>query len=79
MEDKAATAAEEEELAWWAAAAGEASSAGTEAPLVEDVTGESSEEEVETKARRRLWEEGESCGGLAPASRSSPAGLRGLN
>ena len=31
-----------------AAAAGEASSAGTEAPLVEDVTGESSSEEAET-------------------------------
>ena len=48
VEDKAATASEEEELARWAAAAGEASSAGTEAPLVEDVIGESSSEEVET-------------------------------
>ena len=48
VEDKAAMAAEEEELARWAAAAGGASSAGTEAPLVEDVTGESSEEEAET-------------------------------
>ena len=48
VEDKAATAAEEEELTRWAAAAGGASSAGTEAPLVEDVTGESSEEEAET-------------------------------
>ena len=48
VEDKAATAAEEEELARWAAAAGGASSAGTEAPLVEDMTGESSSEEAET-------------------------------
>ena len=48
VEDKAATAAEEEELARWAVAAGGSSSAGTEDPLVEDVTGESSEEEAET-------------------------------
>ena len=48
VEDKAVTVAEEEELARWAAAAGGASSAGTEAPLVEDVTGESSDEEVKT-------------------------------
>ena len=48
MEDKAATATEEEELARWAAAAGEASSTGTEAPLVEDVVGESSWEEAGT-------------------------------
>ena len=38
-------AAEEEELARWAAAAGEASSAGTETPLVEDAADESSSEE----------------------------------
>ena len=48
VEDKAATAAEDEELARWAAAAGGASSADTEAPLVEDVTGGSSSEEAET-------------------------------
>ena len=41
-------AAEEEELARWAVAAGRANSAGTEAPLVEDVTDESSEEEAES-------------------------------
>ena len=38
-------AAEEEELAQWAASAGEASSAGTGAPLVEDAADESSSEE----------------------------------
>ena len=47
VEDKVAMAAEEE-LARWAAAAGGASSAGTEAPRGEEVTGESSEEEAET-------------------------------
>ena len=42
VEDKDATAVEEEELTRWAAAAGEASSAGTKAPLVEDAADESS-------------------------------------
>ena len=46
VEDKAATAVEEEELARWAAGAGEASSTGTEAPLVEDAANESSSEEA---------------------------------
>ena len=47
MEDKEATAAEEEEeLARWAEAAGEASSAGTGAPLVEDADDESSRRRV---------------------------------
>ena len=45
--DKAAAEAEEKELAQWAEAAGEASSAGTGAPLIEDVVGESLEEEAE--------------------------------
>ena len=47
VEDKAAAAVEEKELAQWAESAGEASSAGTGAPLVEDVVDESSEEEAE--------------------------------
>ena len=47
VEDEAAAAAEEKELAQWAKAAGEASSAGTGDPLVEDVVDESSEEEAE--------------------------------
>ena len=47
VEDKAAAAAEEKELAQWAESAGEASSAGTGAPLVEDVVDESSSEEAE--------------------------------
>ena len=47
VEDKAAAEAEEKELARWAEATGEASSAGTGAPLVEDVVGESSGEEAE--------------------------------
>ena len=75
VEDEAAAAAEEKELAQWAESTGEASSTGTGAPLVEDVVDESSEEEVEA-VDPRSWGEGESCGGPAPASRSSPAGLR---
>ena len=61
MEDKAAAEAEEKELAQWAEAAGEASSAGTGAPLVEDVVDESSSEEAEavdppaTGRGRVLW------------------------
>ena len=47
MEDEIATAAEEKELAQWVEYAGEASSAGTGAPLVEDVVDESLEEEAE--------------------------------
>nr|XP_020161817.2 neurofilament medium polypeptide-like [Aegilops tauschii subsp. strangulata] len=47
VEDKIATEVEENELTQWAEAAGEASSAGTGAPLVEDMVGESSEEEAE--------------------------------
>ena len=47
VEDKAVAAAEEKELAQWAESAGEASSAGTGAPLVEDVVDKSSEEEAE--------------------------------
>ena len=47
MEDKAAAAAEEKELAQWAESAGEASSAGTGAPLIKDVVDESSSEEAE--------------------------------
>jgi len=37
VEDKAAAAEEERELAQWAESAGVASSAGTGAPLIEDV------------------------------------------
>ena len=44
---EAAAAAEEKELAQWAESAGEASSAGTGAPLIEDVVDESTEEEAE--------------------------------
>jgi len=46
MEDEATMAAEEKELAQWAESAGKASSAGTGAPLIEDVVDESSEEEA---------------------------------
>ena len=77
MEDKAATATEEEELARWAAAAGGASSAGTEAPLVEDVTGDSSEEEAETAGLTPAMGRGRVLRWPVPASRSSLAGLRG--
>ena len=45
VEDKDVTAAEEEELARYAEAAGEASNAGTEAPLIEDAADESSSSE----------------------------------
>ena len=45
--DSTAAEAEEEDLARWAAAAGEASGAGTGAPLIEDVVDESSSEEDE--------------------------------
>ena len=47
MEDKATAKAEEKELAQWAEATGEASSAGTGAPLVKDVVDESLSEEAE--------------------------------
>ena len=47
MEDKAAIVAEEKELAQWEESAGEASSAGTGSPLIEDDADESSEEEAE--------------------------------
>nr|XP_040253716.1 myosin heavy chain, embryonic smooth muscle isoform-like [Aegilops tauschii subsp. strangulata] len=77
VEDEAAAAAEEEELARWAAAAGEASSAGAEAPLVEDVADESSsEEEAEAvdpsaPARERVLRR------AILASRSAPPRPRG--
>ena len=48
MEDNAAAAEEERELAQWVESAGEASNAGTGAPLIEYVVDESSEEEAET-------------------------------
>ena len=50
VEDMAATAAEEEELSRWAAAFGEASSANTGSPLVEDAADESSGEEEDATA-----------------------------
>ena len=61
MEYEAAAAAEEKELTQWAESAGEASSTGTEAPLIEDDVDESSGEEVEavdppaTGRGRVLW------------------------
>ena len=51
VEDKAAAAAEEKELAQWAESAGEASSAGTGAPLIGDDNDEPSEEEAEAFER----------------------------
>nr|XP_020171046.1 uncharacterized protein LOC109756611 [Aegilops tauschii subsp. strangulata] len=47
VEDEAEAAAEEKELAGWAGPAGDASSADTGAPLVEDVVDKSTEEEAE--------------------------------
>ena len=64
VEDEAATTAEEKELVQWAESAGEASSAGTGAPLIEDVPDESSKEEVEAVdppamgSGRVLWRAG---------------------
>ena len=47
MEDEAGAAAEDKELAGWVESAGKASSAGTGAPLLEDVVEESTEGEAE--------------------------------
>ena len=51
MEDEANAASEERELAQWAGFAGEASGVNTEAPLVEDVVKESTEEDAEADIR----------------------------
>ena len=78
MEDEAAVAVEEKELAQWAESAGEASSASTGAPLIEDEVDESSVEEVEA-VKPQPRGEGVSCGGPALVSQSGPAGPHNHN
>nr|XP_020164814.1 uncharacterized protein LOC109750266 [Aegilops tauschii subsp. strangulata] len=72
-EDEADSATEEKELAQWAESAEEASGANAEAPLVEDVDEELTEEEAEAVDPPAVGKD-TSCAGLAPASRSGPAG-----